>query len=47
MQRQCIVLGYKINLCFHNYRLTIEIDENDHGDWNIDYEIKSQKAIEQ
>ena len=32
---------------FHDYKLTIEIDENGHGDRNIDYEIRRKKAIEQ
>ena len=32
---------------FHDYKLTIEIDENGPSDRNIDYEIKRQKAIEQ
>ena len=47
MQTQYSVLGYRIDLCFHNYKLTIEIDENGHSNRNIDYEIKIQKAIEQ
>ena len=32
---------------FHDYKLAIEIGENDHSDRNVDYEIKRQKAIEQ
>ena len=38
---------YRIDLYFHDYKLTIEIDENGHSDWNIDYEIKIQKGTEQ
>ena len=40
------VLGYRIDLYFHEYKLTIEIDENGRSDRNIDYEINRQKAIE-
>ena len=47
MQTQCNVLSYRIDLYFHDYNLAIETDENRHSDRNIDYEIKSQKAIEQ
>ena len=32
---------------FHDYKLTIKIDENRHRDRNIDYKIKRQEAIEQ
>ena len=47
MQTQYSVLGYRIDLCFHDYELAIEIDVNGHSEKNIDYEIKRQKAIEQ
>ena len=47
MQTQFNVLGYRIDLYFHDYKLAIEIDENGHSDRNIDYEIKRQKVIEQ
>ena len=40
------ILGYRINLYFHDYKLAIEIDENDHSDRKIDYEIQRLKAIE-
>ena len=43
---QYCVLGYRIDLYFHNYMLAIEVDEFNHCDRNIDYEIKRQKAIE-
>ena len=42
MQTQHSVLGCRIDLCFHDYRLAIEIDENGHSDGNIVYEIKTQ-----
>ena len=45
MQTQYNVLGDRIGLSFHDYKVAIEIDENGHSDKNIDYEIK--KAIEQ
>ena len=47
MKTQYNVLSYRIDLYFHDYKLAIEINENGHGDRNIDYEIKRQKAIEQ
>ena len=34
------VLGYRIDLYFHDYNLTIEIDENGHSKRNMDYETK-------
>ena len=39
MQTQYSVLGYKIDLYFHEYKLAIEVDELGHNDRNIDYEI--------
>ena len=47
VQIQYNVLSYRIDLCFHNYKLAIEVDENGHSDRNIDYEIKIQKASKQ
>ena len=47
MQTQFSVLGYTTDLFFHDYKLTIETDENDHSDRNINYEVKIQKRIEQ
>ena len=32
---------------FHDYKLAIQTDKNEHSDRHIDYEIKRQKAIEQ
>ena len=46
IQTQYTVIGYKIDLCFHEYKLAIEIDESGHNDRNIDYKIKRQRAIE-
>ena len=46
MQTQYRVLGYKIDLYFHDYKLATDIDEKGHKDRNIDQEIKRQKAIE-
>ena len=46
IQTQYSVLGYKIDLYFHKYKLTIEVDELGHNDRNIDHEIQRQKAIE-
>ena len=40
------MLGYRIDLYFHDYKLPIETDENGHSNRNIDYEIKRQNAIE-
>ena len=42
MQTQYNVLGYRIELYFHDYKLAIETDENGHNDRNIDYEIKNK-----
>ena len=42
MQTQCTVLNYRIDLCFHKYKLAIEIDELGHNDRNIDYEIQNK-----
>ena len=41
------MLGYRIDLYFHDYKLAIGIDQNSHRDRNIDYEVKGKKAIEQ
>ena len=47
MQAQYNVLGWSIDLHFHNCKLAIEIAQNRHSDRNIDCEIKRQKAMEQ
>ena len=46
MQTQYSVLGYRINLYFHDYRLAIEVNEPGHNDRNNDDEVERQKAIE-
>ena len=46
MQTQYTVLGYKIDLYFHKYKLAIEVDELGHIDRNIDYEIQRQRTLE-
>ena len=47
MQTHFNCLGYRIDLYFHDHKRAIEIDENDHSDRNIDYEMKRQNLIEQ
>ena len=47
MQTQYHVLSYRIDLYFHDYKLAIEIDENENSDRNIERQNKRQKAIEQ
>ena len=47
MQTQYSVLGYRIDLYFHEYKLAIKIDGNGHSNRNIEHEIKRQKAIDQ
>ena len=46
MHTQYTFLGYRIELCFHKYKLAIEGDELGHNDRNIDYEIQRQQALE-
>ena len=40
------LLGYRIDAYFPRYKLAIEVDEQEHNDRDIDYEIERQKAIE-
>ena len=47
MQTQHNVLGYMIDLYFHDYKHAIEINKNGHSDRNIDCKINRKKAIEQ
>ena len=47
MQTQFNALSYSIDLYFHDYKLTIEFDENGHRDRNIERKIKRQKTINQ
>ena len=46
IQTQYGVLGYRIDLYFHEYKLANEIDELGHTKRNIDNEIERQKALE-
>ena len=46
LQTQYSVLGYKIDLYFHEYKLAKEVDQLGHNNRNIDYGIQRQKAIE-
>ena len=46
-QTQYNVLNCRIDLCFHEYKLAIKIDENRNSDRNIDYKINRQQVIEQ
>ena len=46
MQAQYSILGYRIYLYFHDYRLAIEVDELGYNDRNSDDEVERQKAIE-
>ena len=43
MQTQYNVLGYRIDLYFHDSKLAIEIDKNGHSDRNIDYSRRQKK----
>ena len=47
MQTHYNALSYMTDLYFHDYKLAIEIYENEHRDRNIDYEVKKQKTIEE
>ena len=46
IQTEYSVLGYKIDLYFHEYKLAIEVDELGHTNRNINNEIERQKALE-
>ena len=46
MQTQCSILDQRIDLCFHEYNLAIEVDELGHNDRNFNDEMKKQKAQE-
>ena len=46
MQTQYTVLGYRIDLYFHKYKLAIEIDELGHNDRIADHETQRQRALE-
>ena len=42
MQTQYSVLGYKIDLYFHDYRLGVEVDKFDYCDENNENEIRKR-----
>ena len=45
MQTQNKLLSYRIDFYFHDFKLAIETDENEHSNRNIDYEmIKSNRT---
>ena len=46
IQTQYSVLGYRIDLYFHEYKFAIEVDELGHTNRNINNEIERQKALE-
>ena len=46
IQNQYSVLGYRLDLYFHEYKLAIEVDELGHPDRNINNEIERQIALE-
>ena len=46
IQTKCSVLGYRIDLYFHKYKLAIEVDELGHADRNVNNEIERQRALE-
>ena len=46
MWTQYSVLGYKIDLYFHGYKLAVPIDQLGHNVRDIDYETQRQKVIE-
>ena len=46
IQTQYSVLGYRIDLYFHEYKLAIEADELGHTNRNINNELERQKASE-
>ena len=46
IQTKYSVLGYRIDLYFHEYKLAIEVDELGHTNRNINNEIDEQKALE-
>ena len=40
------VLGYEIDIYFHDYKLAVEIDEYNHEDRDIGSEVERQQALE-
>ena len=43
MKTQYNVLSYRIDLYFYDYMVSIETDEKEHNNRNIDYEKKDKK----
>ena len=46
IQNQYSVLGYRIDLYFHEYKFAIEVDQLGHTNRNINNEIERQEALE-
>ena len=46
IETQYSVLGWRIDLYFHEYKLAIEVDKLGHAGRNINNEIERQKALE-
>ena len=46
IQTQYSVLSYRIDLYFHKYKLSTEVDELGHADRNVNNEIERQRALE-
>ena len=46
IQTQYSILGYRVDLCFNEYKRAIEFDELGHTNRNINNEIERQKALE-
>ena len=44
LQTQHSVLGYKVGLYIHEYKLAIKVDKLGHNDRNIDFEIQRKKS---
>ena len=43
MQTEYSILGYRVGLYFHDYKLAIEVDEFGHTHRSINYEIQRKK----
>ena len=46
METQYHVLNYKIDLYFHDYKLALENDENEHKDRNEEHDSQRKKETE-
>ena len=44
MQTEYMVLGYRVDLYFQDYKLSIEIDENRHSERCTDFKVKKTKS---